>query len=87
MMHEFTPIAAFDAAKSGSNLSAAVLLVFCSTLLKKSLKRGTVIVGELNLGGALNLVYKAITIVELAIEKDAQSPPFVENFPTEYTTK
>jgi ATP-dependent Lon protease len=72
--HEFTiQLLAFDAAKSGAALGVSVLLAFCSALLKKSIKGGTIIVGGLNLGGALDPIYNAITIAELAIEKGAET--------------
>ena len=59
--HEFNiQLLAFDAAKSGANIGVSVLLAFCSALLKKSIKGGTVIVGGLNLGGALDPVYNAV---------------------------
>jgi ATP-dependent Lon protease len=72
--HEFNiQLIAFDAAKSGATIGVAVLLSFCSALLKKSIKGGTVIVGGLNLGGALDPIYNAVTIAELAIEKGAET--------------
>jgi len=54
-------------------LGVGVLLAFCSTLLKKSIKGGLVVIGGLNLGGALDPVYSAISIAELAIEKGAET--------------
>ncbi len=70
--HEFTlQVRAFDAAKSGGALGLPVLLAFCSALLGKSLKGGTVAVGGLNLGGGLDPIYNAVNIAELAVEKGA----------------
>jgi len=54
-------------------LGVGVLLAFCSTLLKKSIKGGLIVMGGLNLGGALDPVYSAISIAELAIEKGAET--------------
>ena len=64
---------AFDTAKSGSSVGLAVLLAFCSALLKKSMKGGLVVVGGLNLGGGIDPVYSAVNIAELAIEKGAET--------------
>jgi len=47
------------------------LLALCSALLGKSLKGGLVAVGGLNLGGALDPVYNAVNVAEVAIEKGA----------------
>jgi ATP-dependent Lon protease len=47
------------------------LIALCSSVLEKSIKGGLVIVGNLNLGGSLDLVYNAINITELAVEKGA----------------
>lgn len=44
----------------------------CSTLMKKSIKGGMVVIGTLNLGGSIELVYNAVSAVELAIENGAQ---------------
>ncbi|MDI1316894.1 protease Lon-related BREX system protein BrxL [Flavobacterium sp.] len=62
---------AFDASKSGSGMGMAVLMSMCSALLEKSTKGGLVIVGQLNLGGSLDLVYNAVNLAELAVEKGA----------------
>jgi ATP-dependent Lon protease len=70
--HEFSAqLRAFDTAKSGSALGVAALLALCSALLEKSLKGGMVVVGGLNLGGSIEPVYNASTLVEIAVEKGA----------------
>jgi ATP-dependent Lon protease len=70
--HEFTiQLRAFDAARSGSHVSLPALLALCGALLGKSLKGGLVAVGALNLGGSLDVVYNAVNVAELAIEKGA----------------
>ena len=70
--HEFNiQLRAYDSAKSGSKVGMGVLLSLCSTLLKKSLKGGLVVIGGLNLGGGIDPVYNAVSIAELAIEKGA----------------
>lgn len=70
--HEFTvQLRAFDAAKKGSKLGIAALLALCSSLLKKSVKGGLVVVGEINLGGSIEPITNAVNIAELAVEKGA----------------
>ncbi|HYT88222.1 MAG TPA: protease Lon-related BREX system protein BrxL [Gemmataceae bacterium] len=70
--HEFTvQLRAFDASKAGSALGLAALLALCSALLQKSIKGGLVVIGGLNLGGSINPVHNAVSVVELAIEKGA----------------
>ena len=62
---------AFDTSRSGSSLGVPALLALCSSLLQKSLKGGLIAIGALNLGGAIDTVYNAVAIAELAIEKGA----------------
>jgi ATP-dependent Lon protease len=70
--HEFSvQVRAFDTAKSGAKLGVAALIALCSALLKKSVKGGIIIVGELNLGGSIEMVHNPVSIVEIAIEKGA----------------
>lgn len=70
--HEFSiQLRSFDVARSGKGTGMAVLLALCSSLLQKSIKGGLVIVGALNLGGSVDLVYNAVNIAELAVEKGA----------------
>jgi ATP-dependent Lon protease len=70
--HEFTAqLRAFDASKSGSKLGIASLIALCTALLKKSVRGGLIIVGEINLGGSIELVHNPVTIAEIAVEKGA----------------
>jgi ATP-dependent Lon protease len=70
--HEFSvQLRAFDASKSGDGMGMAVLMAMCSSILEKNTKGGMAIVGQLNLGGSLDLVYGAVNIAEIAIEKGA----------------
>jgi len=62
---------AFDSSKSGNGMGIAVLMAMCSSILEKSTKGGLVIVGQLNLGGSLDMVYNAVNLAEIAIEKGA----------------
>ncbi|MCW1936898.1 hypothetical protein OMD46_12245 [Pseudomonas sp. MDMC_285] len=68
--HEFSiQLRAFDAAKRGSKLGMAALIAMCSNLLKKSVKGGLIVVGEINLGGSIEPISNAVNIAELAVEK------------------
>ncbi|WP_308317606.1 protease Lon-related BREX system protein BrxL [Thiolapillus sp.] len=70
--HEFTvQLRAFDASKSGSKLGVAVLIALCTALLKKSVRGGLIVVGEINLGGSIEPVHNPVTIAEIAVEKGA----------------
>jgi ATP-dependent Lon protease len=70
--HEFSiQLRAFDPSKSGAKLSIAVLLALATALLKKSIKGGFVIIGEINLGGSIELVFNPVNLVEIAVEKGA----------------
>lgn len=70
--HEFTvQLRAFDAAKRGSKLGVASLIAMCSSLLRKSVKGGLIVIGEINLGGSIEPVINAVNTAELAVEKGA----------------
>ena len=72
--HEFTvQLRAFDAAKSGAKLGVACLVALSTSLLKRSVRGGLIIVGEINLGGSIEPVHNAVTIAEIAVEKGATS--------------
>jgi len=69
---EFTvQLRVFDASKSGNGMGMAVLIALCSAILEKGTKGGLVIVGQLNLGGSLDIVYNAVNLAELSVEKGA----------------
>nr|WP_289143453.1 BREX system Lon protease-like protein BrxL [uncultured Halomonas sp.] len=70
--HEFTiQLRAFDAAKSGSKLGMASLIAMSSALLKRSVRGGLIVVGEINLGGSIEPIHNPVTLVEIAVEKGA----------------
>jgi len=70
--HEFTAqLRAFDTSKSGAKLGVASLIALCSALLRKSVKGGIIVVGEINLGGSIEPIHNPVSIVEAAIEKGA----------------
>lgn len=70
--HEFSvQLRAFDTSKSGSKLGVAALVALCTSLLKKSVRGGLVVCGEINLGGSIEPVHNAVSIAEIAVEKGA----------------
>ena len=70
--HGFTvQLRAFDAAKSGAKIGVSALIALCTSILKKSVRGGLIIVGEINLGGSIEPVHNPVTISEIAIEKGA----------------
>jgi len=72
--HEFAiQLRAFDASKSGAKLGVASLLALCTSLLKKCIRGGLIIIGEINLGGSIEPVHNPISMVEIAVEKGASA--------------
>jgi ATP-dependent Lon protease len=72
--HEFTAqLRAFDASRSGAKLGMASLIALCTALLKKSVRGGLIIVGEINLGGSIESIHNPVTIAEIAVEKGASA--------------
>jgi ATP-dependent Lon protease len=72
--HEFSiQMRAMDADKTGGGVGLPVMVALCGSLLGKNTRGGTIIVGTLNLGGSIELVPNAISIAELAIDKQAQT--------------
>ena len=70
--HEFTvQLRAFDAAKSGAKLGVSALIALCTALLKRSIRGGLIIIGEVNLGGSIEKIHNSVTITEIAVEKGA----------------
>ncbi len=71
-LNEFSiQLRAFDASKSGNGMGMAVLMGMCSAVLERNTKGGLVVVGQLNLGGSLDMVYNAVNLAEIAVEKGA----------------
>jgi ATP-dependent Lon protease len=64
---------AMDADKGGAGLGLPVLVALCGSVLNRNTRGGTVVVGALNLGGSVELIPNAIRIVELAVDKKAQT--------------
>lgn len=72
--HEFSvQLRAFDTAKSGAKLGVAVLIAFCTVLLRKSIRGGLIVIGEINLGGSIEPVLNPVMIAEIAVEKGASA--------------
>ena len=70
--HEFSiQLRSFDASKTGRQVGVPVLVALCSALLQKHIRGGLIVVGGVNLGGSIEPVYNAVSIVELAVEKGA----------------
>jgi ATP-dependent Lon protease len=70
--HEFSiQMRAMDQDKTGAGLGVPVLIALSSALLEKSTKGGLIVVGPLNLGGSAELIPNAVTLAEIAIEKQA----------------
>jgi ATP-dependent Lon protease len=70
--HEFSvQLRAFDSAKSGSKTGVAALVALCTALLKKPIRGGLVIIGEVNLGGSIETLHNPVAMVEIAVEKGA----------------
>ena len=70
--HEFSiQLRSFSSAKSGAGTGMATLIAMSTALLEKNIQGGLVVVGQLNLGGSLDLIYDAINIAEIAVEKGA----------------
>lgn len=72
--HEFSvQLRGFDAAKTGAKTGVASLIALCSALLRKSVRGGLVVVGEVTLGGTIEPIHNAVSLAEIAIEKGAKS--------------
>lgn len=72
--HEFSiQMRAMDADKSGAGLGLPVLVALCSTLVNRNTRGGTILVGNLNLGGSIEPIPNAIRVAELAVDKHAQT--------------
>lgn len=72
--HEFSvQLRGFDAAKSGAKTSVACLIALSGALLKKSVRGGLIVVGEVTLGGTIEPIHNAVALAEQAVEKGAKS--------------
>jgi ATP-dependent Lon protease len=72
--HEFSiQMRAMDADKTGAGLGVPVLVALCGALLGRNTRGGTIVIGELNLGGSIEMIPNAVRIAELAVDKQAQT--------------
>ncbi|MFH1843438.1 MAG: BREX system Lon protease-like protein BrxL [bacterium] len=70
--HEFSvQLRPFDADKSGTGLGLPLLVSLVGGLLERSTRGGTIIVGQLNLGGSVEMIQNPVEIAELAVDKKA----------------
>jgi ATP-dependent Lon protease len=71
--HEYSiQMRALDNDRSGHGLGLAVLVALAGGLLEKHTKGGLVVVGQLNLGGSVELIPNPVAVAEIAAEKRAQ---------------
>lgn len=72
--HEFSlQLRAIDNDRTGTALGLPALMALCSGLLEKSTKGGLIVVGALNLGGSVEPLANAVGIIEVAMEKGADT--------------
>jgi ATP-dependent Lon protease len=72
--HEFSvQLRGMDAAKSGAKTGVACLIALCGALLRKSVRGGLIVVGEVTVGGTIEPINGAVSLAELAVEKGAKS--------------
>jgi ATP-dependent Lon protease len=72
--HEFSvQLRSFDSARSGAKLGVASLIALCSALLRKPIRGGLVITGEVNLGGSIEALHNPVSLAEIAVEKGAKA--------------
>jgi len=72
--HEFSlQMRSFDNDRTGMGLGMAVLVALAGSLLERNTKGGLIIVGQLNLGGSVEMVPNPVAIAEIAAEKRAQT--------------
>lgn len=64
-------VRALDSSKSGGDLGLPALIAMASALIGKSVHGGMICVGGINLGGGIETIFNAASIVELAAEKGA----------------
>ncbi|MDT8284363.1 MAG: BREX system Lon protease-like protein BrxL [Thermovirgaceae bacterium] len=72
--HEFSvQMRAMDNDQTGQGLGLPVLLALCSGLIERSTRGGMIVVGELNLGGSVEMLPNPVSIAEAAFEKKART--------------
>ena len=72
--HEFSiQMRAFDNNRTGHGVGMAVLVAMTGSLLGRNTKGGLIVVGQLNLGGSIEMIHNPVAMAELAAEKKAQT--------------
>jgi ATP-dependent Lon protease len=72
--HEFSiQMRAFDNNRTGHGVGMAVLVAMAGSLLGRNTKGGLIVVGQLNLGGSIEMIPNPVAMAELAAEKKAQT--------------
>ncbi len=70
--HEYSlQLRPFDSDKTGAGLGLPVLVAMIGGLLERNTRGSTIVVGPLNLGGSLETLQNPVSIVELAVDKQA----------------
>ena len=93
--HEYSlQLRPFDADKTGAGLGLPVLVAMIGGLLDRNTRGSTIVVGPLNLGGSLEMLQNPVSIVELAVDKQAATVLMpvsarraLNDLPDEYWTK
>lgn len=70
--HEFSlQMRALDNDRSGHGLGLATLVALAGSILEKNTKGGLIVVGQLNLGGSVEMIPNPVAVAEIAAEKKA----------------
>ena len=93
--HEFSiQLRPFDTEKTGVGVGLPVLVAMVGGLLDRNTRGSTIVVGQLNLGGSLEMLQNPVAIVELAVDKKATTVLMpvsarraLNDLPDEYWTK
>jgi ATP-dependent Lon protease len=71
--HEFSiQMRAIDNDRTGNGLGLGIVVALAGSLLERNTKGGLIIVGQLNLGGSVEMIPNPVAIAEIAAEKKAQ---------------
>lgn len=72
--HDYSvQLRAMDNDRTGTSLGLPVLMALCGSLVERSTKGGLIVAGSLNLGGSVEPLTNAVAVIELAIEKGADT--------------
>jgi ATP-dependent Lon protease len=71
--HEFSiQMRTIDNDRTGNGLGLGIVVALAGSLLERNTKGGLIIVGQLNLGGSVEMIPNPVAIAEIAAEKKAQ---------------